>query len=161
MPDLLRLFTLIWDGILRLIAGQLSLTQAINRLYDQVTGADLINALAGLQTDVTTIKETLQDSGIGLQAIVDKLDTLTATDTQTIQTVLSAIAALPAGSDIVIPPAGDNAEAVWLYQGDFRDQTGNMLSKLDETNFKLGPLAGYLAPGTPWFGLYYPTSFAD
>jgi hypothetical protein len=75
--------------------------------------------------------------------------------------VLSAIAALPAGSDIVIPPAGDNAEAVWLYQGDWRTQTGNMLSKLDETNFKLGPSAGYLAPATPWFALYYPTSFID
>jgi hypothetical protein len=118
-------------------------------------------AEGSLMEEWFTTYNVVQSSSQMLNSGTYGLSALAALIAQARLDLLAAIAALPAGSDIVIPPAADNAEAVWIYQGDFRDQTGNMLSKLDETNTKIGPTAGYLAPATPWFALYDPTSFID
>jgi hypothetical protein len=140
-------------GILAFIRAQLV---AVGLLTDDTNAA--ANAALKQAADARTI---LYDADHGMVALHNQLTAITALLGDGIPGVLSAIAALPAGSDIVIPASSANAEAVWTYQDYYRDQMGNMLSKLDETNFKLGPRAGYLAPATPWFGLYDPTTFVD
>jgi len=156
MSELLRLLTLIWTEVLAVIAGQRTIVQAINRLYDIVTGADLLGALAGMQSDVTTIKGEIQDSGHGLQAIVDKLDLLTVNDTLTLQTVLDAVnpVTLPASP----PPGygGASAADVWAetYQttgltfADLVARAGYWAWAL--TSGFNWPAAG--SPGFVWFG---------
>jgi hypothetical protein len=159
--ELFRQLLLIFINIKAVLAGQQTLQQAIDGLVREITGLDVVAGLDTIKADVADIKTIVGHADFGNAKLATKLDLLTTYDTHTILAILDAIAALPAGSNIVIPPSSDNAEAVWLYQGVYRDLTGNMLSKLDETNTKLGPSAGYLAPATPWFGLYRPTSFAD
>jgi hypothetical protein len=149
----------LWNLLLRL----LGVSQTIEALTLGISSAiaGWTKTFNSIVQPITDIHHAVTDSGHGNAAIAAAISTFTNVNTKTIADILDAIAALPAGSDIVVPAASDNAAAVWLYQGSYRDRMGNMLGKLDETNFKLGPKAGYLAPATPWFGLYNPTSFTD
>jgi hypothetical protein len=124
------------------------------------------NILIGINTTVNTIKG---GQGVTLGQIITELQLLRVqlagaqlyTHQDVINYILLAIAQL---ASIVPPPApspGDNANAVWAYQGSYRDRTGNMLAKLDEWNFHYGPIAGLPAGGTSWFALYYPVDFID
>jgi hypothetical protein len=150
-------------GLAQLVLRLLGVTQTVEALVNGLTLA--FNGWKiqwdQLVAPITGTYAIVNDVAHGNVAIKAAIDSMTGSGTYDLNAILAAIAALPAGSDIVIPPAGDNAEAVWLYQGGMRDQAGNMLGKLDETNFKLGPRAAYIAPATPWFALYYPTSFID
>lgn len=150
-------------GLAQLLLRLLGVTQTVEALVKGLTLAfdGWKREWDALVAPIVGTYAIVNDIAHGNVAIKAALDSMTGSGTYDLNAILAAIAALPAGSGIVIPPAGDNAEAVWLYQGGFRDQTGNMLSKLDETNFKLGPRAAYIAPATPWFALYYPTSFID
>jgi hypothetical protein len=89
-----------------------------------------------------------------LTAIIATLDGLNAP-------VLDAIAALPAGSDIVIPSGADNAEAVWFYQGPWSDKFGNMLDWLTGNYSRDAAHQTFLCAGAPWFACYDPHAKVD
>ena len=146
------------ERILYVLLSVLGLGQALGLKLDKTATESTPYRIQG---QVDWIGQQLTDYTWGLSALHTQLVNI-ANALDGINTpVLDAIAALPAGSDIVIPSGADNAEAVWLYQGDYRDRTGNMLAKLDETNFHLGPGAAMLAAGTSWFGVFIPTKFID
>jgi hypothetical protein len=146
------------ERILAMLLGLLGLGQALGVKLDKTAAESTPYRIQG---QVDWIGQQLTAEPYSLPVLHNQLTAIIAALDGINQPVLDAIAALPAGSDIVIPSTGENAEAVWMYQGDYRDRTGNMLAKLDETNTKIGPTAGYLAPATPWFARYDPTSFID
>lgn len=108
MPQLVLL-------VLQLVAGQLSLAEAVAQVYA------LLSATATFQ-QAETIRGSVQKQELaafsvvyGFEALHDDIAAIAPPSGPTIQDVLDAIAALPAGSDIVIPPAGPDAAGIWAY----------------------------------------------
>jgi hypothetical protein len=117
MLELLRFLTLIWAGIGTVLSGQRSASEAFNRFYADFTMANIPEDLAYIRSQTDFIASELTAVDTGLAAISGKADAIIALLGGGVQDVLDAIAALPAGSDLVIPTAADNAAGVWGYLG--------------------------------------------
>lgn len=113
MLELLRFLTLIWAAIGTVLSGQRSAADAFNRFYADFTMANIPEDLAYIRSQTDFIASELTAVDTGLAAISGKADSIIALLGGGVQDVLDAIAALPAGSDIVIPTPAENAAGVW------------------------------------------------
>jgi hypothetical protein len=105
----------LWELLLRLTgitATIEALTLATNTMV-----ANYTKAFNSIVQPITDIHDAVTDVAHGNVAIKAALDSMTGSGAYDLNAILAAIAALPAGSNIVVPTAGDNAAGVWGYLG--------------------------------------------
>jgi hypothetical protein len=104
-------------AILAAIIELLGLNQLITSLLKQlgIIQDETLNAANAALKQAADARTALYSGTYGLSVLHTQLISIINTLDGINAPVLSAIAALPAGSDIVIPSTGDNAEAVWEY----------------------------------------------
>lgn len=107
-----------------------------------------------IQGQVDWIGEQLTLADTGLSAISAKCSTIIAALDGINAPVLEAIAALPAGSDIVIPTSSQNAAGVWAYQipGLSTILTGTLLHYAGIFGWHAGDVMLPRMQQAPWIG---------
>lgn len=146
------------ERILYVLLSVLGLGQALGLKLDKTA---IESTPYRIQGQVDWIGQQLTGQPWSLPVLHTQLSSIIASLDGINAPVLAAIAALPAGSSIVVPTGDENAAAVWAYQGPWSDQFGNQLDWLTNNYSRDAAHHTFLCAGAPWFACYDPHAKVD